>query len=256
MKSHVKELLGLKRWAVLGASANPAKFGYRIFKVLKRYGYEVYPMNPRESMIEGERCYSSLSELPVVPDVVDFVVPPAVAVAALAECKALGVNHIWLQPGVNTPEVIARAEALQLPGIFDACAMVESSKLAMLRQKTWAVIGAADCPTKEAERLAAQLQKHGYGATLLALPAEKNTAESFLAALEPKPEVALLTGSPSLVTAALRECKSAGVEFVWLQRGSESDELIDIGLSLDLIVVHHADVIEEIKTIGQNGSLM
>lgn len=257
MNNHVQEILRLKRWAVLGASANPAKFGYRIFTVLKRYGYEVYPVNPRESMLEGERCYSSLSELPVVPDVVDFVVPPSAAIQSLAQCKALGIQHIWLQPGVNTPEVIAQAQTLQLSGIMDgSCAMVESSKIAMLQQKRWAVIGAAGGPA-QAEGLSSQLQQRRYQASLLlALPtSDGNAIVPSLASLAEKPAGALIAGDSSLVAGALQDCKSAGVDFAWIQKGSESDALIDLGFSLDLIIVHHADVITEIETIGTDGSL-
>jgi predicted CoA-binding protein len=240
-------MLQLKKWAVLGASANPNKFGYRIFRVLRRYGYEVYPVNPRETTIDGERCFPSLKELPIVPDVVDFVVPPSVALDALVECKAFGIKNVWLQPGVNTPEVIAKAHSLGITVISDACAMVESSKPAMLKQKTWAVVGAADDLMAEAERISTQLRQKGYTVSLLLVALEEtNTKLPSFAALPQKPEVVLVAGNTALTEGVLKECHSAGIDFVWLQPGTESDALIDFGNSLNLVIVHHANIAEEL----------
>lgn len=235
MDQQVKDMLQHRRWAVFGASANPEKFGYRIYKVLQRYGYEVYPVNPRESMIEDNLCYASLSALPVVPDVVDFVVPPAVALEGLLECAALGIRHVWLQPGVNKPEVVAKAKELDLNVIHQYCAMVESSKLAMLKEKDWVILAGAE-PGSEAKMLADHLKSCGYAATL-ALP-------SVLLSLPTKPAVALITGPVAQTEQALRECRAAGIDYVWLQPGSETEELIALGLSLQLIIVHHASVLD------------
>ena len=71
----IKDALAEKVWAVIGATHKTDKFGYKIYKCLKEHGYEVYPVNPNVTSIDGDTCYPSLSALPVVPGVVDFVVP-------------------------------------------------------------------------------------------------------------------------------------------------------------------------------------
>ena len=83
----IQQALDQKVWAVIGATHKTEKFGYKIYKRLKDHGYEVYPVNPNIAEIDGDKCYSSLSALPVVPAVVDFVVPEAAGLAALDECK-------------------------------------------------------------------------------------------------------------------------------------------------------------------------
>ncbi len=149
MDQQVLEFLRQKNWAVFGASANERKFGHKIYKLLLRYGHEVYAVNPKETEIAGAPCYSSLADLPVVPDVVDFVVPPAVALTALPACKALGIKRVWLQPGVNTPEVVALARSLDLEVIDYTCVMVESNQLAILKNKpAFAVIQSATVETE------------------------------------------------------------------------------------------------------------
>ena len=87
----IQQALDQKVWAVIGATDKTEKFGYKIYKCLKDHGYEVYPVNPNIAEIEGDTCYSSLSVLPVVPAVVDFVVPESAGLAALDECKELGI---------------------------------------------------------------------------------------------------------------------------------------------------------------------
>ena len=89
----IKDALAEKVWAVIGATHKTDKFGYKIYKCLKEHGYEVYPVNPNVTSIDGDTCYPSLSALPVVPSVVDFVVPEAAGLAAIDECKQLGIPY-------------------------------------------------------------------------------------------------------------------------------------------------------------------
>ena len=103
----IKDALAEKVWAVIGATHKTDKFGYKIYKCLKEHGYEVYPVNPNVTSIDGDTCYPSLSSLPVVPSVVDFVVPEAAGLAAIDECKQLGIKMIWLQPGADKPAVFS-----------------------------------------------------------------------------------------------------------------------------------------------------
>ena len=150
MDQQVLDFLRQKKWAVYGVSANEKKISHRIYQVLQRYEYEVYAINPKEKTIAGEPCYASLAALPAIPDVVDFVVPPAVALTALPECKKLGIRKVWLQPGVNTPEVVALAKQLDLEVIDYTCVFVESNQLAILRNKpTFAVIQADTAETEQ-----------------------------------------------------------------------------------------------------------
>jgi len=120
----IQQALDQKVWAVIGATHKTEKFGYKIYKCLKDHGYEVYPVNPNVAEIDGDKCYPSLSALPVVPAVVDFVVPESAGLAALDECKELGIPTVWLQPGADKPSVVEKAHALNLHVIQD-CVLVQ-----------------------------------------------------------------------------------------------------------------------------------
>jgi predicted CoA-binding protein len=123
MEKLAKEFMAQKRFALVGATSNTSKNGYRIFKNLSRRGYQVYPVNPGLEELEGVKCYHSLADIPVRVDVVDFVVPPQVTEATLKECKRLGLERIWLQPGSESEAAIAFCHENGLKVVHDICVM-------------------------------------------------------------------------------------------------------------------------------------
>jgi predicted CoA-binding protein len=124
MEELIKEFLAQKRFAVVGATDNVEKNGNRIFKNLTKRGYEVYPVNPNLKEIEGVKCYPTLADIPVKVDVVDFVVPPKVTESILKECKELGLDHIWLQPGSESDAAIAYCRDNNLKVVYGTCVML------------------------------------------------------------------------------------------------------------------------------------
>lgn len=116
-------MLEKKVWAVVGASGNKDKFGYKIYKKLKRYGYKVYPVNPNYESIDGDVCYKDLSALPEVPEVIDMVVAPKHGMATIEEAARLGVKNIWLQPGTYNDELMEKIREGGLNAV-QACVLV------------------------------------------------------------------------------------------------------------------------------------
>lgn len=115
----------LQPWAVVGVSENPEKYGYKIYQDLKNAGYQVYGVNPKLSSLLGDPCYPSLKDLPQVPQVVNLVVPPSVGLQVLEDCKAMGVTRVWVQPGAESDELLAKGEALGLTLLANACIMLQ-----------------------------------------------------------------------------------------------------------------------------------
>jgi len=124
MEELIKEFLDQKSFAVVGATDNPEKYGNRIVKNLKGRGYEVYPVNPKLEEVEGLKCYPSIAEIPVRVDVVDFVVPPKATEEILKQCKNLGLDRIWLQPGSESETAIAFCKANNLKVVHSVCVML------------------------------------------------------------------------------------------------------------------------------------
>tara|TARA_B100002049_G_scaffold128563_1_gene95101 strand:+ start:129 stop:512 length:384 start_codon:yes stop_codon:yes gene_type:complete len=93
------------RIALVGASNNRHKFGNRIYLDLRSKGYDVIPVNPKDKQIEGDQAYASIGMIEELPDIVNFVVPPPVAMKVAQEAVELGIKHLWFQPGSESNEL-------------------------------------------------------------------------------------------------------------------------------------------------------
>lgn len=120
-KNPVQEMLEQKVWAVLGVSRDPKKFGHQVYKKLLDKGYTVYPVNPNLTELDGKQVYPSLKELPQVPQVVSFVVPPGVTRKAVEQAKELGVRYLWMQPGAEDADAVKSAEKAGMVVIHNQC---------------------------------------------------------------------------------------------------------------------------------------
>jgi len=122
----IKDFIGKQNvFAVVGVSRNSAKYGHQVYKDLKEGGYVVYAVNPNIDEVLGDRCYHSLSELPEKPDVVDIVVPPGVTEKVVEECRELGIERVWLQPGSESEHAINFCEENSIKVVHDVCVMVK-----------------------------------------------------------------------------------------------------------------------------------
>ena len=119
MQGTIKEFMDQKKFAVVGATDNPEKYGNTIFKNLKDRGYELYPVNPKLEELEGIPVYHTLSDIPVKVDVVDFVFPPVVTEEILKECNKLGLKRIWLKPGSESEGAIKYCQENNMTVLHD-----------------------------------------------------------------------------------------------------------------------------------------
>lgn len=126
--SDIEAMLKLKNWAVVGANNHHEKFGYKIFKFLDQTNeYKVVPVNPGLTEVMKHKCYPNVKELPVKPDVVNFVVPAKAGEQVVRDCAEAGIKNIWLQPGADADSVVNLAKELGLT-VVKACVLVELRK--------------------------------------------------------------------------------------------------------------------------------
>ena len=113
--------------AVIGASNNRRKFGNRAVRAFREQGYQVIPINPHEVEVEGLKAYASVLDVPGPIDMVSFYVPPAVGETVIGEVARKQIPEVWLNPGAESDELIARAQALAIKPIV-ACSIVAIGK--------------------------------------------------------------------------------------------------------------------------------
>jgi hypothetical protein len=111
--------------AIIGASGDRSKYGNKAVRAHLKLGYEVYPVTPKGGEVEGLKAYTSIADVPVAPlDRVSLYVPPHVGIGILEAIAAKGCRELWLNPGTESDELIARAEELGLNAI-QGCSIVD-----------------------------------------------------------------------------------------------------------------------------------
>ena len=114
-----------KAFGVVGASANPDKYGNKVLRVYLQHGKRVIPVNPREKEIEGIPCVGSVSDLP--PDVksISVITPPRVTEQVVDMAIAGGIYSIWMQPGAESPAAVENCRKNNINVIADgSCILV------------------------------------------------------------------------------------------------------------------------------------
>jgi predicted CoA-binding protein len=116
--------------AVVGLSANPLRPSNFVGFYLKRHGYRVIPVNPRETEILGEVSYPSLSDVPEPVDIVDVFRAPDALPAIAREAVAINAGALLCQFGVINEEGARLAEEGGLDVIVDRCLKIEHARYA------------------------------------------------------------------------------------------------------------------------------
>ena len=111
------------RIAVIGVSADPEKYGHKIFRDMLAAGYSVVGVNPRGGSILDRGVYRNLDEIEPRPDLVITVVPPAVTEKIVDDCGRLGIKNLWFQPGSGSDTAERKARGYGIRTV-SACFMV------------------------------------------------------------------------------------------------------------------------------------
>ena len=114
--------------AVVGLSNNPLRASYFVGFYLKRHGFRVIPVNPRETEILGETCFKSLADVPVPVDVVNVFRAPDALPGIAKEAAAIRASNLWCQFSVINEEGGRIAEAGGLSVVMDRCIKVEHAR--------------------------------------------------------------------------------------------------------------------------------
>jgi predicted CoA-binding protein len=117
-----------KTIAIVGLSPKELRASYFVGFYLKRHGYRVIPVNPREKTIMGETSYPSLKDIPVTVDVVNVFRAPAAVPAIAEEAVSIGAKCLWCQFNVISPEGADIAERGGLDVVMDRCIKVEHAR--------------------------------------------------------------------------------------------------------------------------------
>jgi predicted CoA-binding protein len=123
-------LFSAKTIAVVGLSKNALRASYFVAFYLRRHGYTVIPVNPREREILGQRCYTTLADVPVPIDIVNVFRAPDALPGIADEAVAIGAKTLWCQYTVINEAGGRIAESGGLSVVMDRCLKVEHARYA------------------------------------------------------------------------------------------------------------------------------
>lgn len=109
--------------AILGASAKPERFAYKAFRMLKDYGHTPIPVTPSVASIEGDRTFSSLTEVDQPVDTLTMYVSPDISSGLQKEILDLKPKRVIFNPGSENPELERSLEEADIH-VVEACTLV------------------------------------------------------------------------------------------------------------------------------------
>lgn len=114
-----------RRIAVVGVSRAEKDFSRELLRALARRGYDVVPVNPAASELEGRACFARVQDVSPPPDVALVLTPGAAAEAVTRDCIAAGVRAVWFHrgagPGSASPAALALCAEHDLLAVRDLC---------------------------------------------------------------------------------------------------------------------------------------
>ena len=116
--------------AIVGLSSNELRASHFVGFYLKRHGYRVIPVNPRETEVLGAGSFPSLADVPEPVDVVNVFRAPDALPAIAREAVAIHAGTLWCQFGVINDEGARIAEEGGVTVIMDRCLKVEHARYA------------------------------------------------------------------------------------------------------------------------------
>ncbi len=124
----IAEFLEGERFAVAGVSRSSDQPANSIYKRLKDSGYEVFPVNPSASEVEGVPCYPDLASVPQPLDGVVIVTHPKDSIEVVRQCSESGVQRVWFHRSIGdgsvSEEAVKECETLGIDCIVGGCPMM------------------------------------------------------------------------------------------------------------------------------------
>ena len=123
-KIAVDNIINQKTIAIIGVSRSGKKIGNTIYTDMKRKGYQVFPVNPNTSEIDGEKCYSNLNEIPEIPGALILCVKPDETEKVVREAAEIGIQNVWMQLGSESEEAVKFCKENNINTVHKECILM------------------------------------------------------------------------------------------------------------------------------------
>ncbi|MEA2611687.1 MAG: uncharacterized protein QOG32_1413 [Chloroflexota bacterium] len=113
---------------MIGASADPSRPSFGVFRFLHGQGFDCVPINPNEVEVLGIPAFASLAEAVAATgsfEMVDVFRRSELCVPHAHEAVQAGARVLWLQLGVVNWEAARIAHEAGLEVVMDRCTAIE-----------------------------------------------------------------------------------------------------------------------------------
>lgn len=125
------EFVESKTYAIAGVARDKKKFGNYVFRKLKEKGFQVLPINPNATEIDGSACYADVSLLPVDISHLIVITPKNQTLQVIEAAVNKGIKNIWVQQSSETKEVLDYANGKDNNFFFNKCIMMYAQPTGM-----------------------------------------------------------------------------------------------------------------------------
>ena len=113
-RADIDEFYRQKRLAIVGVSRDDKAYSRMVFRELRQRGYDVVPVNPAATEIDGVRCYANIAEVAPAVGGALVLLPAEAATAAVSDCAQAGVGRLWLRNDVPAAREVCRGQGITL----------------------------------------------------------------------------------------------------------------------------------------------
>ena len=127
----IKEILSkYKKIAMVGVSNDPTKASTIVMKYMQKYGYKVYPVNPKAEgqKILGEDVCGKITDIKDKVDIVNVFRPSKEALDIAKDTINIKAKVLWLQLGIKNLEAKKLVEQQKIEYIENRCTKMEYQK--------------------------------------------------------------------------------------------------------------------------------
>ena len=136
--SNIKEILSkYKSIAMIGVSNDPTKASTIVMKYMQKYGFKVYPVNPKAKgqKILGEEVFAKITDINKSVDIVDVFRPSREVLDIAKDTIIIGAKVLWLQLGIRNLEAKKVVEKNKIEYVENKCTKMEyQSRFLKVRQ--------------------------------------------------------------------------------------------------------------------------
>lgn len=133
-RKEVDDFLAQKTIALVGLSRKGNQFSNMACKELVKKGYQVLPVNPGATEIDGMVCYPDLSTVKDKTKAALVMTPSSQSAVVVQSAVDNGFQHIWVQQGAETDETQSIGEKTEVSMVSGECIMMFAEPTAFLHK--------------------------------------------------------------------------------------------------------------------------